>query len=73
MVGFGAEEESWIPLLSFKKERAELANRIKALDTAIKVLGGKTSKLSGMPDARGRKISLAMKRGWKERKAGKKA
>jgi hypothetical protein len=56
-----------------RKERAQLATRIKALDTAIKVLGGGSGKASAIPDARRRKISLAMKRAWKNRKPGKKA
>ena len=57
-----------------KKERSELASRIKALDSAIAVLGGgkASGKSSTMPASRRRKIALAMKKRWAEKKkAGK--
>ena len=57
-----------------KAELFEAKKRVVALTTAIAVLGGKSSKgkYSTMPPARRKKISLAMKKRWAERKkAGK--
>jgi len=58
-----------------KKERAQLAIRIKALDSAIAVLGGGRRPGNKVSDAKRRKISIALKKSWAERKKkeGKKA
>jgi hypothetical protein len=61
-----------------KKERAALFDRIKAVDRAIKVLGGwnssggKTTGGGGITDAKRRKISIALKKSWAARKAKEK-
>ncbi len=58
-----------------KKERAQLAIRIKALDSAIAVLDGGRRPGNKVSDAKRRKISIALKKSWAERKKkeGKKA
>ena len=59
-----------------KKERAELAGRLKALDSAIIIIGGQTagSKSKGkMSEATKAKIRAAAKARWaKVKKAGSK-
>jgi len=56
-----------------KKERSELAGRLKALDSAIAALGGRSGRRRTMSAATRKKISLARKRAWAAKKAKGKA
>jgi len=61
-------------LAVLRKELAEAQSRVKALTSAIAVLGGSTVKSKGkMPAARRAKIAKAMKASWAKKKAGKKS
>jgi hypothetical protein len=58
---------------ALKKERAELAKKLEAIDAAIAALGGRQVKRKRrrMSAAARRKISATQKANWRKKRAGK--